>query len=240
LELENRQRAGKKTKNFKYTIGSIFKKSYQKWYSEAYQVIKQILSDRLSEFEILYKGEGKRKAIDNFTYTIQDWLLGVRSGTHEVTGKKYFDDFMITVMRFNTQLELLKSAEARFESSLFDIKQVLQADLFDSELEAASVLNEQGFYRGAGSMAGVVLEKHLDQVRINHKIKETKKSSSIGDLNNLLKKSGVLEIPEWRFIQRLGDLRNLCTHKKEREPSQEEVAELINGVGKILKKEQFS
>ena len=45
----------------------------------------------------------------------------------------------------------------------------------------------------------------------------------------------VLDIPSWRQIQRLGDIRNLCVHKKERDPTNDEVEELINGVEKYTK-----
>ena len=53
--------------------------------------------------------------------------------------------------------------------------------------------------------------------------------------NDALKEGGVIDIPQWRFIQRLGDLRNLCDHNKDREPTKDEVAELIDGVDKLTK-----
>ncbi len=133
------------------------------------------------------------------------------------------------------QLSILMSIKSRFESSLFDIKQILQADLFDSELSAAKELVKNGFLRGAGAMTGVVLEKHLEHVCLNHKIVISKKNPTISDLNDLLKNNNVLDTPSWRYIQRLGDLRNLCDHNKKREPTSEELNELIDGADKILK-----
>jgi hypothetical protein len=138
-------------------------------------------------------------------------------------------------MRFRTQLAILKSVESRFESTLFDIRQLFQADLFDSELDAARELLKHNFVRGAGAISGVVLEKHLSQVATNHNITNRKKNPSISDFNNLLKNGGVLDTPSWRQIQRLGDIRNLCDHNKEREPSKEEVEELVDGVEKFTK-----
>jgi len=44
-----------------------------------------------------------------------------------------------------------------------------------------------------------------------------------------------IETPTWRFIQHLSDLRNLCDHNKDREPTKDEVNELIVGVTKITK-----
>ena len=61
------------------------------------------------------------------------------------------------------------------------------ADLFDSELDAAEALAKKKFLRGAGAMAGVVLEKHLRQVCSNHSVKISKKAPTINDLNDLLK-----------------------------------------------------
>lgn len=208
--------------------------SYQRWYTEASVVIKQLLPDRLTEFKQLYMGDGRRKQLDGTTFTIQDWLKGVRVESGRF-GEKAFDDFAAMSMRFLTQFDILKSVKARFDSTLFDIKQFVQADLFDSELDTARELVSHGFLRAAGAVAGVVLEKHLGQVIDNHNIKTRKKNPTISDFNDLLKDGGILDVPSWRQIQRLGDIRNLCTHNKQREPTGEEVEELISGIEKYVK-----
>jgi len=59
---------------------------------------------------------------------------------------------------------MVKSIRKRFDSTLFDIRQLAQADMFDSELESAAELAKKRFHRAAGAVAGVVLEKHLKQV----------------------------------------------------------------------------
>jgi len=211
-----------------------FEGEYQRWYTEASALIRQLIPDRLEEFTHLYKGDGKRKATNASTYHIQDWLNGVRSGK-QYDGTKYYDDFAVVSMRFRTQLAILKSVTARFESSLFDIKQLVQADLLDSEIEGARELNKHGFGRAAGAVAGVVLEKHLGQVCLNHSITIRKKDPGISDFNDALKNAGIADVPLWRQLQRLGDLRNLCDHNKHRDPTKDEVEELIDGVAKISK-----
>ena len=210
-------------------------KNYQRWYTESYVVLKQLLPDRLTEFENLYKGDGRRKNINRETYNIQDWMNGSRAPKGYLGEEKQFDDSLIVLMRLKTQLQILKSVQTRFSSSLFDIKQIVQADIFDSELDTATELARHGFLRAAGAVAGVVLERHLGQVADNHDIKTRKKNPTIGDFNDLLKDGDVLDVPSWRQIQRLGDIRNICTHNKEIEPSSEDVAELINGVEKTVK-----
>lgn len=225
---------GKKVKKGESEPGQKFHSSYQQWYSEAHEVIRQILPARLNEFEMLYHGNEKRKDFNAETYAIKDWLLGIRARKN-MEGVKYFDDASIVFMRYQTQVQILKSATVRFESSLLDIRQILQADLFDSEVESARELLKKGFLRASGAVVGVVVEKHLEQVCNNHNIRITKKDPTISFYNDALKKEGVIEVPEWRFIQRLGDLRNLCDHNKDREPIKDEVTELIIGVDKLTK-----
>lgn len=213
---------------------SMFNSGYQKWYTESQEVIRQSLPSRLDEFIQLYY-EPKRKTINISTFSIRDWLLGTRASVDEFYGKRAFNDFEAVVMRFQSQIQILESAEARFESSLFDIRQLVQADLFDTELEAAKELNNKGFTRGAGAVAGVVLEKHLSQVCSNHNVKITKKNPAINDLNQHLKDADAIEVKDWRFIQHLADLRNLCDHNKTKEPTKQDVEDLIEGTEKISK-----
>ena len=200
--------------------------SYQRWYTEAYVLLEQLLPGRLIEFEQLYKGDGRRRIINLHTYTIQDLLTGIEVDPSTLA---------VATLRFINQLAILESVEARFESSLFEIRQLVQADLFDSELDAARELTRGGFLRAAGAVAGVVLERHLGQVAANHAITTRKKNPTIGDFNDLLKDGGVLDIPSWRQVQRFGDIRNLCDHNKERGPKKDEVEELIDGVEKYTK-----
>jgi uncharacterized protein YukE len=225
--VQNNESKGKK-------LGTLFFSRYQEWYSQSRAVVTQLLPERLEEFERLYRKDDKRKQMKSDNYTIQDWLLGNRSGEDHL-GKKYFNDAGVTFMSFQQQVEILSSAATRFNSSLYNIKQLVQADLFDSEIDCAKELLKKGFARAAGAVAGVVLEKHLSQVCENHQAKMSKKDPGISDLNDLLKKSEIIELHNWRFIQRLADLRNLCDHNKEQEPKDSEIQELLDGVDKIMK-----
>lgn len=81
-------------------------------------------------------------------------------------------DTSAAISKFQQQLLILKSAEKRLESSLFDIKQLIQADIFDSEIETAKELNKNGFIRAAGALAGVIIETHLQQLCQDHGLEE--------------------------------------------------------------------
>ena len=210
-----------------------FATTYQRWYSEAKALIRQLLPDRLADFVRYYEKPKTRKNITYESYRIEDFLQGlsVTRGweKEKVVGPE------AAILHFRQQLAILKAVRTRFESSLFDIRKLVMADLFDSELDAAAELAKKKFLRAAGAVAGVVLEKHLAQVCSNHSVAISKKAPSISDLNNLLKAANVVDVPQWRFIQHLGDIRNLCDHNKTKEPTAEQVADLIAGVAKTLK-----
>ncbi len=73
------------------------------------------------------------------------------------------------------------------------------------------------------------------QVCENHSIAISKKNPGISDLNNALKEASVVDTPQWRAVQFLADIRNLCDHNKKVEPSPEQIDDLIAGVNKIVK-----
>jgi len=210
-----------------------FYEDYQTWYSESKALVKQLLPDRLYDFSRHYEKPKPRKDISYENYRIEDFLQGLN-----VTQSRSKESVVgpdAAIPHFVQQQAILNAVSARFESSLFDIRQLVQADILDSELAAAQELLKNGFIRASGAVAGVVLEKHLSQVAANHNIAIRKKNPSIGDFNDLLKQGDVLDTPSWRHIQQLGDIRNLCDHNKDREPTKEEVQELITGVEKFTK-----
>jgi hypothetical protein len=210
-----------------------FRTKYQSWYSEALAVIKIVLPDRVEDFVRHYEKPKSRKSVEYGNYVIADYLQGLR--TTRGWEEKVIVEPSAAIPEFQQQLSILKAATRKFESSLFDIQQLVQADLFDSELEASTNLQKNGFSRAAGAIAGVVLEKHLAQVCTNHQLSVGVKNPHIVDYNELLKKNDIIDIATWRFIQHLSDIRNLCDHNKSKEPTPEQVTDLITGVDKLSK-----
>lgn len=208
-----------------------FKLNYQKWYSKSYLVIKQFLPDRLSDFVNLYKLD-KRKEISYSTYTISDALLGIivsnGFGEIKVSPESAF-------IKFQQQITIVDSVLEVLNSNLNNIQQLVQADIFDSEIDTSKELLKNGFIRAAGAICGVVLEKHFSTVLDNHSLNLSKKNPTISDYNELLKNQDIIDIPTWRHIQLLGDIRNLCDHDKKKEPTKDQVQSLIDGTDKIIK-----
>ena len=210
-----------------------FKQEYQLWYSEALALLKQVLPDRVDDFKSHYEYSRVRKEINSQNYMIRDYLRGLQV-TNRATREVILDG-KAAVPEFEQQLTILKSVKSVFSSSLFDLKTILQADLFDNEIDSAQGLLNAGFLRPAGVICGVVIEKHLKQVCENHNLSIRKKNPTISDFNDALKNGEVIDVSQWRLIQYLTDIRNICTHNKGEEPKKEQVEELIANTKKVLK-----
>jgi len=206
-----------------------FSAKYQAWYSESYEIIRQLLPSRLADFEEYYKGTGSRKSITHATYTIKDALNGLRV----TEGSRTIADASAAIALMHQQLRIVESVKSKFESSLFDIKTLVHAELLDNEISEARVLLKNGYLRAAGAVAGVSLEAHLKSVCDSHQISYAK-SATLAIYNDSLK-DVVYDVAEWRRIQHLTDLRNKCDHKKTDEPSEENIRDLLDGTDRIIK-----
>ncbi|WP_200934874.1 hypothetical protein [Sphingopyxis sp. Root214] len=209
-----------------------FHRDYQKWYSESLAIVRQLIPDRVNDFTALYEVPKGRKDIKFGNYVIHDYLQGLR--VSDSWGEVKVDT-TAALPQFRIQRNIFESSEQRFKSSLFEILSLVQADLLDDEIDAARVLLKNKFTRAAGAVAGVVLESHLKAVCGNHAIKIVKQNPTISVLNDLLKDNNIIDVSQWRFIQHLGDIRNLCDHKKAADPTSDQVQDLIDGVAKISK-----
>ncbi len=207
-----------------------FKDKYNAWYNASLALIKQLVPERYDDFVAYYK-QPKRKALTFETYTISDYL-----NCFVVTraGQEVFKPSSI-ITKYKQQFAILESLQSRFDSSLYEIKELLQSDLFDSELEAAKELQKKGFHRAAGAICGVVIERHLSQVCERRGIKVTKKNPSINDYKSLLQANDVIDISQMRRIELMADIRNKCDHSKKEEPTDDDISEIISGTNKIIK-----
>lgn len=209
-----------------------FLTEYQGWFSKAQAVVKQVLPDRLSDFNSFYEYPKPRKEITFQNYMIKDALQGLRitRAVNEIVA-----DHSAALPEFQQQINIVKAAKSILGSKLLELKTILQADLFDSEVASARGLAKAGYLRAAGAICGVVIEKHLAQVCETHTIKIPKKNPTINDLNQALRDNDTITVPQWRFNQQLADIRNICDHAKGREPTKDEIEDLVSGTEKILK-----
>ena len=207
-----------------------FSIKYHGWYNESLRLIKQLMPERLDDFVALYTGDKKRKDIDITNYTISDSMRGVQVSK----GASIVVEPVDALRLFQQQLYIVSSLDSCFESSLYNIKELLQADVFDSELDGAKELHKNGFYRAAGALCGVILERHFAGVCAAHNIKVKKATPGISDFNDKLKDESVIDNKTYLLIQRLGSIRNLCDHNKKQEPTKDDIMDIISGTNKVL------
>ncbi|MBK7565114.1 MAG: hypothetical protein IPI21_12995 [Propionivibrio sp.] len=208
-----------------------FQYDYQRWYTKALKAVASLAPDRHTEFRLYYEVDPKRKSLGYGTYVIQDYIKGVAPGGYQ---HQNFDTRAQVLTCFFNQLTILTSIEARVDSVLGNIEGELYAELQDNEVAVARQLAKVSL-RAAGALVGVVIEGHLQKVAQAHGIKLAKKNPTIADLNDPLKAASVIETSAWRKISFLADLRNLCSHKKDVEPTKEQVEELIQGAEWLAK-----
>ncbi|RKU13927.1 hypothetical protein C6502_01910 [Candidatus Poribacteria bacterium] len=204
---------------------------YQEWYTSASRVIRTLANERYAEFISYYEIDPKRKELGYGTYVIQDYMKEIVPNRVNYPN---FDARDRVAVCFRNQLNILRSVVKNIETILESIDVQLLSELQDAELETAHQLMKVNL-RAAGALAGVVVEHHLQKVASNHGLKIRKKSPTISDLSQLLKSENLIDTPTWRKIGYLADIRNICSHKKEVEPTKEQIAELIDGANWLIK-----
>ncbi|MHB1391248.1 MAG: hypothetical protein ACYCXF_08495 [Thermoleophilia bacterium] len=197
---------------------------YQRWYSAARIVLARNQPGRLEEFDQAYFKER--------TY---------EPGIKELCLKKHVtkeEQFQLMDL-IAEQWDILAAVLTHLEFSIYDVELTAYSIMMDDELLAARHLSSKGFYRSAGALAGVVLERHLKNLltKIVPPVK-FRKNTTLSPLNDLCKEN-IYDMVTWRKVQYLIELRNLCDHDKKRSPKSEEVNTLIEGVEALIKNQNI-
>jgi hypothetical protein len=208
-----------------------FQYSYQAWYTKAVRVVETLAPDRHAEFRGYYEIDPKRKSLGYGTYVIQDFMKNVVPSKYQHAD---FDSDAQALLCFFNQLTILKAVAERIDTALDSIEGELYAELQDNEIATARQLAKVS-HRAAGALVGVLIEGHLQKVAASRGVKVAKKNPTIADLNDPLKAASVIDTAAWRKISYLADLRNLCSHKKDAEPTKEQVEELVQGAEWLTK-----
>lgn len=208
-----------------------FQYDYQRWYTKALKAVDSLAPDRYAEFRAYYEVDPKRKSLGYGTYVIQDYIKGVGPNSYAYPD---FDSRQQALTCFFNQITILTAISERIDSVLANIEGELYAEIQDGEIAVARQLSKVSI-RAAGALVGVLIEGHLQKVASAHNLKIAKKNPTIADLNDPLKSASVIDTPTWRKISYLADIRNLCSHKKDAEPTKEQVEEMIQGAEWLTK-----
>lgn len=135
--------------------------------------------------------------------------------------------------KFKSLRAVFLAAKEDFEGGyLISVKTLIQAEVFDSELEQANALLSSGYSTAAAVVAGVVLETALrelcDRESISH--------GSLNGMNTDLAKAGVYTKLMQKQITALAGVRNSAAHGKPDEFTDKDVANMIRDVEQFLAK----
>ncbi|WP_151814710.1 HEPN domain-containing protein, partial [Acinetobacter junii] len=115
---------------------------------------------------------------------------------------------------------------------LVSFKQIIQAEVFDSELEQSRSLLENGYKNAAAVIAGVVLETAIKEVCLNNNIEIERKK--LTQLNDDLAKAGVYNKLQQKQITALADIRNSAAHGNYEQFTKEDVERMIDDIERFL------
>ncbi|BAY49771.1 hypothetical protein SAMD00079811_74000 [Scytonema sp. HK-05] len=193
-------------------------------------------SKRMHHSEMFASGE----YIDNDL--LLNWKVKVKNLLSKVCGEEsqHFQQFEKNEdgILYTTNYTTFKSLKAIFLAAkedfeggyLSSMRTLVQAEVFDSELEQANELLSSGYSTAAAVIAGVVLETALrelcDKERISH--------GKLDKMNADLTKAGVYNKLVQKQITALADIRNSAAHGKPNEFTEQDVSNMIRDVGQFL------
>ena len=139
---------------------------------------------------------------------------------------------------YESKSDLFKRMKAVFIAAMDDykggyltsIKNLVQADVFESELEQARELLSSGYKLAAAVITGVVLETALRDLCKRQSISAGK----LDRMNSDLAKAGIYNKLQQKRITALADIRNSAAHGKPEEFTESDVENMIREVEQFL------
>jgi hypothetical protein len=171
------------------------------------------------------------------------WKVKVRNLLSNLCGEnsqyfKQFEEEENSGIVGTTNFTIFKGLKAIFTAAkedfekgyLSSIKTLVQAEVFDSELEQADELFSSGYSTAAAVIAGVVLETALRELCDRNGISHGK----LDKMNADLVKAGVYNKLNQKRITALADIRNSAAHGKPDEFTNQNVSDMIREVSQFL------
>ena len=139
---------------------------------------------------------------------------------------------------YSNNFETLQRVKAVFLAAKEDyeggylnsVRNLVQAEVFSSELEQAEELLKSGYATAAAVIAGVVLETTLRDLCSNHELEH----GSLNKMNDDLAKIGAYNASQKKRITALAAIRNSAAHGKPEEFTAADVRGMIDDVERFL------
>jgi len=214
------------------TLKEVFKQRFEELEEQASQLES---SKKVLRTEII----GGTNEVDS--NLLLSWKVKVKNLLSKVCGEdsQHFKQFereeesvyYTTYGIFKAFKAVFLAAKEDFDGGyLSSIKTLVQAEVFDSELEQANELFSSGYYTAAAVIAGVVLETALRELCDRSGIPHGK----LDKMNSDLAKAGVYNKLNQKRITAIADIRNSAAHGKQNEFTVQDVSDMIKDVSRFL------
>ncbi len=141
-----------------------------------------------------------------------------------------YDDFQDKFRALNA---IFRSAKDDFEGGyLFDVRNLIHAEMFDDELEQASYFLNEGYKTPAAVIAGTVLESCLRKLCEENKLEGYGKT--INPMSDALGKVGVINKLQKKNITAWADTRNSAAHGNPEGFNDGDVKLMIEGIRQFV------
>ncbi|WP_201611996.1 DUF4145 domain-containing protein [Psychrobacter immobilis] len=212
----------------------------------------QKLSDRFDqlfdEIKQIEATHGKQNSQLGGTIDVIDnektltWKVKSKSLLVTTCGKdsQHYEEFIEAekLRSYETQWNAFKRMKSVFIAAMDDykngyltsLKNLIQAEVFDSELEQAQELLSSGYKLAAAVIAGVVLETTLRDICLQNNLALGK----LDKMNADLAKAGIYNKLQQKRITALADIRNSAAHGKPEEFSDDDVTIMIRDIEQFL------
>lgn len=180
------------------------------------------------------------------------WVVSSKTILNVICGKNrglHYEIFLSSEKRsyaMENNITILKRLISVLRAALDDLnngllipfKQLVQAEVFDSELDQAKHFLDASYITAAAVTAGVVLETAIRELCKNHGIELYLVDSNIPKkldvLNSALKKADVYSTLQQKRITALADIRNNAAHGNTDNFNKEDVTDMIRDIERFL------
>ncbi len=211
---------------------------YKKRFSELYEQMEQLLASKTSTYSsFLEKSE-----LNIEKNALLEWSVKAQNLLNKSCGdnSEHYNAFTKnnTTGMYSTYLETLERLRAIFLAAKEDyeggyiknVRSLIQAEVFDSELEQAIELLRAGYKSPAAVVAGTVLETALrelcNQTGLPH--------GKLDKMNADLTKAGIYNKLYQKRFTALADIRNSAAHGKPEEFTERDVEDMIRDIERFL------
>ena len=211
---------------------------FKQRFAELDQQLESILASKKS----VYNQSLGRSEIEIESNALLEWKVKARSLLSKACGaeSEHFKEFSKNENTgiYGTYLATLERLKAVFIAAKEDYeggylkstRSLVQAEVFDSELEQASALYQAGYKTPAAVVAGVVLETSLRELCNRAGLAHAK----LDKMNTDLAKAGIYNALQQKRITALANIRNSAAHGKPDEFSDRDVDDMIRDIERFI------